>query len=248
MIVGVKFDVPLFGLKDATTGQLEGFDIRIAELVATAVFAPMTPAEAKSRIEYVEALSKDREKYLQNGTVDIVVSTYTITESRKLLVDFAGPYYVAGQDILAKTDDVTSGRISGINDLNGKKVCAVTGSTSLTNLIAAAPKADASVTRERYSECFEALKAGQVDAMSTDDVILLGLRQASQGEFALTGNPFHTEPYGVGVPKGETLLMDLINNALQKSFDNGSWAKAFEATVGTVGATTPLAPALDTQK
>lgn len=243
--MGVKFDVPLFGLKDVTTGQLEGFDIRIAQIIAASIFNLPTTARANERIEFVEAISKNRESFLQNGTVDIVLSTYTITESRKQLVDFAGPYYIAGQDILAKAEDVQSGRISGVSDLNGKKVCAVTGSTSLTNLAVAAPKADISVTKERYSECFEALVAGEVEAMTTDDVILLGLTQTSGTKFATTGNPFHTERYGVGIPQGEIALRTLINAALQEAFDDGTWAASFEDTVGAVGASTPSAPILD---
>jgi glutamate transport system substrate-binding protein len=238
--IGVKFDVPLFGFRTAD-GTLDGFDIRISEMIAADIF---DVPDAKDRIEFVEALSKDREKYLQAGTVDLVVSTYTITESRKQFVDFAGPYYIAGQDILAKTQDITSGRISGVGSLNGRKVCAVTGSTSLANLIAAAPKADTSVTRERYPECFEALRSGQVEAMTTDDVILLGLLQTDPKAFALTGNPFHTEPYGVGIPKGDSQLRDLVNTTLQHAFADGTWAAAFNSTVGTVGADTPAAPQL----
>lgn len=238
--IGVKFDVPLFGFRSAN-GALEGFDIRIAELVAADIFGV---PNAHDRIEFVEALSKDREAFLQAGTVDLVVSTYTITESRKQFVDFAGPYYIAGQDILAKTQDVASGRISGVGSLNGLKVCAVTGSTSLANLIAAAPKADTSVTAERYPECFEALRTGKVDAMTTDDVILLGLLQTDPNAFALTGNPFHTEPYGVGIPKGDSQIRDLVNATLARAFADGTWATAFSSTVGTVGANTPAPPQL----
>jgi glutamate transport system substrate-binding protein len=239
--IGVKFDVPLFGFR-AADGTLAGFDIRIAEMIASDIF---DMPDARDRIEFVEALSKDREKFLQAGTVDLVVSTYTITESRKQFVDFAGPYYIAGQDIMAKTQDITSGRISGVGSLNGRKVCAVTGSTSLANLIAAAPKADTSVvTAERYPECFEALRTGKVEAMTTDDVILLGLLQTDPEAFALTGNPFHTEPYGVGIPKGDLQLQDLVNATLQQAFTDGTWATAFSSTVGTVGADTPAPPQL----
>ncbi len=238
--IGVKFDVPLFGFR-ATDGTLDGFDIRIAEMIAADIF---DVPDSKDSIEFVEALSKDREKFLQAGTVDLVVSTYTITESRKQFVDFAGPYYIAGQDILAKTEDIVSGRISGVGSLNGRKVCAVTGSTSLANLIAAAPKADTSVTAERYPECFEALRTGKVEAMTTDDVILLGLLQTDPNAFALTGNPFHTEPYGVGIPKGDSQLQDLVNATLQQAFTDGTWAAAFSSTVGTVGADTPAPPQL----
>jgi glutamate transport system substrate-binding protein len=243
--IGVKLDVPLFGLK-GDDGTIGGFDIRIAHIVADELFpdSEYPNDDATARIVFSEALSKDRERFLQDGSVDVVISTYTITESRKQFVDFAGPYYIAGQDILARTADIKSGKIAGIGSLNGKRVCAVTGSTSLANLIAAAPTADTSVTAERYPDCFEALRAGRVDAMTTDDVILLGLAQQDPGEFALTGNPFHTEPYGIGIPKGDEQLRALINNALETAFADGRWEAAFRETVATVGASVPSPPVL----
>ena len=167
-----------------------------------------------------------------------------VEEARKQLVDFAGPYYVAGQDILARKDDIRNGRIRGVADANGRRVCSVTGSTSLANLRAAAPQADTSITADKYSECFEALKQGRVDAMTTDDVILLGLAQGHP-EFALTGNPFHTEPYGIGVKKGDFEARLLVNRVLQSMFDDGRWAEAFRTTVGTSGALIPPPPELD---
>jgi glutamate transport system substrate-binding protein len=237
--IGVKFDVPLFGLKDPATGKLAGFDIEIAKMLTTAIFPD---GDTTNRIEFVEAISKDREKMLQRGDVDIVLSTYTITESRKQFVDFAGPYYIAGQDILATASAVADGTISGIGSLNGKKVCAVTGSTSLANLREAAPQADTSITAERYPECFAALQAGKIDAMTTDDVILLGLAQQDPGVFAITGNPFHTEPYGVGIPKGDQILKQLVNDTLAASFADGRWEQAFKATIGTVNDSIPTPP------
>jgi glutamate transport system substrate-binding protein len=239
--IGVKFDVPLFGLKDPVTGELVGFDIEIARILAKEVFPNDDPTD---RIQFVEALSKNREKMLQRGEVDLILSTYTITESRKQFVDFAGPYYIAGQDILAKAARVADGSISGIASLNGKKVCAVTGSTSLANLREAAPQADTSVTAERYPECFAALQAGKIDAMTTDDVILLGLAQQDPGVFAITGNPFHTEPYGVGIPKGDESLKQLVNAALGASFIDGRWEQAFKETIGTVNESIPTPPDL----
>jgi glutamate transport system substrate-binding protein len=243
VVVGVKFDVPLFGLRDAASGQLSGFDIEIAGMVAEALF-PDDPTAA-NRIRFVEAISKSRERLLQDRTVDVVISTYTISDARKELVDFAGPYYIAGQDILASAENVKSGRIRGVGDLNGKKVCSVAGSTSLTNLRKAAPGADSTLTFDKYSQCYDALRAGKVDAITTDDVILLGLRQRDPGRFTLTGNPFHTEPYGIGVHKGETQLRDLINKALSEAFTSGRWRAAFEKTIGTTGQAAPNPPQLD---
>jgi glutamate transport system substrate-binding protein len=240
--IGVKFDVPLFGLKDASTGTLSGFDIEISKIIASALFAG--DPDATSRIVFVEALSKNRERLLTEGAVDLVVSTYTINDARKQFVDFAGPYYVAGQDILAKRTDIESGRIRGVGDVAGKKVCSVTGSTSLANLRAASPTADTGITKDKYSECFVALQAGRVDAMTTDDVILLGLAQGSP-EFSLTGNPFHTEPYGIGISKSDSEMRTFVNSVLQKAFDDGRWRAAFAATVGTTGAIAPTPPVLD---
>ncbi len=243
--IGVKFDVPLFGLKDPQTGKLAGFDIEMANILAGAVFASFGDTSVVGdKVEFVEALSKNRERMLQAGEVDMVISTYTITESRKQFVDFAGPYYIAGQDILARADDVANGTISGIGSLNGKKVCAVTGSTSLLNLRKAAPKADTTFSAERYPQCFEALRSGKIDAMTTDDVILLGLAQQDPGVFAITGNPFHTEPYGVGLPKGDEKFRQLINTALSASFGDGRWEAAFKTTIGTVNDSVPTPPEL----
>lgn len=239
--IGVKEDVPLFGLLDATTGTLSGFDIEIAKGITKRLFPTDDPL---ARITFVEALSKNRESLLQSGAVDLIISTYTITDARKQLVDFAGPYYIAGQDVLTRRELIDNGTIRGVDDVNGRKVCSVNGSTSLINLQNAAPKADISITRDKYSECFEELRAGRVDAMTTDDVILLGLARQDK-RFALTGNPFRTEPYGIGVPKGDIELRAFVNDALDDMVRRGEWARAFQSTVGTAGALVPAPPAVD---
>ena len=242
--IGVKFDVPLFGLRDPSSAKLTGFDIEIARAIARSLFPEVRHAAIDTKIDFSEAISKNRERFLQDDVVDLVVSTYTINDARKQLVDFAGPYYVAGQDILAHRADVESGAIRGIADVNGRRVCSVTGSTSLANLRAGAPRALTSDSKDKYSQCFEALRTGAVDAMTTDDEILLGLAQGHP-EFALTGNPFHTEPYGVGIAKGDDELRAFVNDVLDAMFTDGSWRRAFLATVGTTGAIAPNPPALD---
>lgn len=239
--VGVKEDVPLFGLLDPKTGVLSGFDIEIAKGIAKRLFPDENPGK---RVKFVEALSKNRETMLRDGAADLVISTYTITDARKQLVDFAGPYYIAGQDVLTRRELIDNGTIRGIDDVNGRKVCSVNGSTSLLNLQSAAPKADISITRDKYSECFEELSRGRVDAMTTDDVILLGLAMRDK-RFGLTGNPFRTEPYGIGVPKGDTELRTFVNDALEDMIRTGEWAEAFRSTVGKAGVLVPAPPAID---
>lgn len=240
--IGVKYDLPLFGLQDPKTGRLEGFDIEIALGVTRAIFRD--GSDPRSHVQFVEAISRNRERFLQDGTVDLIVSTYTINDARKQLVDFAGPYYIAGQDILARREDIDSGAIRGVADVAGRRVCSVTGSTSLVNLRLAAPGADTSVTHDKYSECFSDLVAGRVDAISTDDAILLGFA-ARDPRFAVTGNPFHTEPYGVGIPKGDRRLRALVDDALEAMMTSGEWADAFRRTIGTTGAIVPRPPTID---
>jgi glutamate transport system substrate-binding protein len=232
--VGVKFDQPGFGLKNPTTNQIEGFDVEIAKLVVAAIGKDV-------KIEFVEAISKNREAFLQNGTVDMVVATYTINDTRKQVIDFAGPYFVAKQDIMVKASDSS---IKSVSDLNGKKVCTVTGSTSEKNVRAKAPQADVTLFGT-YSECAEAMKDGRVVAVTTDNTILAGLVSTSQGAFKLVGAPFSEEPYGIGLKKDDKAFRDFVNDVLEKSFTDGSWKKAFDSTLGKLGLKTPTPPKVD---
>src|SRR3954452_17853961 len=168
LVVGTKFDQPLFGLKNPTNGKVEGFDVEIANLIAKGIFGN----DITGKVDFVEAVSKNREPFIQNGTVDIVVATYTINATRKQVVDFAGPYFIAHQDIMVKKGDTS---IKSVTDLNGKKVCSVQGSTSIKNLQTQAPQADTSITFDTYSKCAKALSDGRVQAVTTDNVILAGL-------------------------------------------------------------------------
>jgi glutamate transport system substrate-binding protein len=234
--IGVKFDVPLFGLKNPTNNQIEGFDVEMGKAITKAIFGDDT------KVEFVEAVSKNREPFIQEGKVDLVISTYTINDTRKEVVDFAGPYYVAGQDILVKSGD---DKIKGVEDLDGKKVCSVTGSTSLKNVQEKAPKADLSIVFDKYSLCVEALKDGRVEAVTTDDIILLGFVADSGGKLKLVGKPFTTEPYGIGLKKGDTELRTFVNDVLDATYADGTWKTAFDKTVGKSGQPAPTPPPLN---
>ncbi|MGQ0680041.1 MAG: glutamate ABC transporter substrate-binding protein [Actinomycetota bacterium] len=241
IVVGTKFDQPLFGQKNPITEAIEGFDVEIAKIVAQGIFGG-TLEEAVAKIQFVETVSRVREPNIQQGTVDFVVATYTINDTRKQIVDFAGPYYVAGQDIMVKSDDDS---ISGVQDLNGKKVCSVQGSTSISNVVAQAPQSDVSISFDTYSKCAEALTDGRVQAVTTDDTILVGLIKEEGQNFKLVDNPFTTEPYGIGLPLGDDAFRTFLNDLLERSYQDGSWAAAFERTVGTAGIATPEPPAVD---
>jgi glutamate transport system substrate-binding protein len=233
--VGTKFDQPLFGLKNLE-GKPEGFDVEIAKLIAGEM------GIAPDKVEFVEAVSANREPFIQQGKVDFVVATYTINDKRKQVVDFAGPYYEAGQDIMVAKGNPEG--IGGPDDLAGKKVCSVTGSTPAENIRTNYPKAELTEF-DVYSKCAEALKNGQVQAVTTDNVILLGLISQDEEAFELVGKPFTKEPYGIGVKKGDTEFRTFINDTLEKIEQDGRWKAAWDATAGKVTTETPTPPAVD---
>jgi glutamate transport system substrate-binding protein len=234
--VGTKFDQRLFGQKDPRTGEVEGFDVEIATLIVEAIGPDV-------EIEFVETPSNIRETAIREGNVGMVVATYTINDARKEQIDFAGPYYVAGQDIMVPAGNPLD--IQGVEDLNGKRVCSVQGSTSIENVREMAPEAE--VTEfPLYTNCADAMRDGRVDAVSTDNVILLGLVEQYGSEvFEVVGNTFTEEPYGIGIPKGDDEFRTFINDRLEEIYESGEWAEAYEATVGTVSEDTPEPPEVD---
>ena len=219
--IGTKFDQPLFGLV-GPSGEPEGFDVEIGKIIAAQL------GIAEEDIEWVETVSANREPFIENGQVDIVVATYTINDARKEVVSFAGPYYMAGQSILvlADNEDITSEE-----DLVGQPVCSVTGSTPAAMLeeIGAEP-----VLTDTYSNCLEPLRNGQVVAVSTDNVILAGLAAQNEGEFKVVGEPFTDEPYGIGLALDDTDFRMWINDVLEESYADGSYEQAWNDTAGTV--------------
>jgi glutamate transport system substrate-binding protein len=233
--VGTKFDQPLFGLKNLE-GKPEGFDVEIAKLIAGEM------GIAEDKITWVETVSANREPFIQQDKVDFVVATYTINDERKQVVDFAGPYYEAGQDIMVAKGNPEG--IGGPDDLAGKKVCSVTGSTPAENIRENYPEADLTEF-DVYSKCAEALKNDQVQAVTTDNVILLGLISQDEEAFELVGEPFTKEPYGIGLKKGDTEFRNFINDTLQKAYDDGRWLAAWDATAGKVAPDKPTPPTID---
>jgi glutamate transport system substrate-binding protein len=233
--VGTKFDQPLFGLKNLE-GKPEGFDVEIAKLIAGEL------GVQASNIQWIEAVSANREPFIQQDKVDYVVATYTINDKRKQVVDFAGPYYEAGQDIMVAKGNPLG--IKGPDDLAGKKVCSVTGSTPAENIRTNYPEAKLTEF-DVYSKCAEALKNGQVEAVTTDNVILLGLISKDQEAFELVDKPFTKEPYGIGLKKGDTDFRNFINDVLEKAVTDGRWKQAWDATAGKVATAEPAPPTVN---
>ena len=237
MIVGVKFDQPGLGQKNPVTNKIEGFDVEIAKQIALGIYGGKIE-DIESKIEFREATTPNREVFLENNTVDMVVATYTINDARKQRIDFAGPYYIAGQDIMVKANDNS---IRGVNDLAGKKTCSVRNSTPAANVKRVVPTADLTEF-DQYSDCVQALRDGRVQSVTTDNSILLGFVAGAPTEFKIVGNKFTDEPYGIGVKRGDDAFRNYINDRLEAIYANGEWAKLFAATLGKLGIPTPTPP------
>jgi len=223
LVIGVKADQPGLGLQTGST--YAGFDIEIAKIVAKGLGVD------PSAIQWKTTVSANREPFIQQGQVDLVVATYTINDERKKVVDFAGPYYIAGQDLLVPANST----ITGPESLAGKKVCSVTGSTPAKRI--QTDYKDAKLQQfDSYSKCVTALAGGQVDAVTTDDIILAGLAAvpANEGKVKVVGNPFSEENYGVGLPK-DSDKCEAINEAITKMIDDGTWQELLDKNVGASG-------------
>ena len=234
--IGVKYDQPGIGNKNPSTGKPEGFDIEIGKIVAGQL--GLKP----DQIEFVETVSKNREPFIENGTVDIVVASYSITDKRKQVISFAGPYYITGQDLLIRKEDAST--ITGPEALTGKTVCSVTGSTPLAKLESEYKQAKTQAYAT-YTECVDKLETKGVDAVSTDGAILLGYAANNPDQLQVVGKPFSTEKYGIGLKKDDSDFRAFLNTSLEKAFSNGAWKKAYDASLGKSGSAAPAPPALE---
>lgn len=233
LIVGAKSDQPFLGFENVTTGVRDGFDIEIAKMVAADLgFAP-------DKIEFKTVESANRETAIDGQQIDLYVGTYTINDKRKEKVAFAGPYYVAGQDLLVLK---TNTDITGPESVKGKKVCSATGSTSVKQIKTYEP---ATVTEYgAYAQCVDKLLTDEVDAVTTDDAILKGFAAKNAGKLKVVGKTFSKEPYGIGLHKSDPAFQKAVADALKAHEDNGDWKKAYDATLGLSGAPAPEIPAL----
>ncbi len=221
--IGIKFDQPGLGLKSGA--DYTGMDVDLAKYLAKELGLG-TP-------EFVEAVSAQRETLIQTDQVKFIVGTYSITDARKEKVSFAGPYFIAGQDLLVRVDDAS---ITGVESLAGKKLCSVKGSTSAANVQKLVPGVNLQ-EYGTYTLCVDALKAKNVDALTTDDTILAGYaaQDANKGQLKVVGKTFSKENYGVGLKKGDTAFCQKVTDAINKYVSSGDWLKAVEKNLGPAG-------------
>ncbi|MBH1938688.1 glutamate ABC transporter substrate-binding protein [Streptomyces sp. AV19] len=233
--IGTKADQPNLGFKNPSTGKRSGFDVEIAKMVAADL------GFDEQHIEFVTVPSEARETQIAAGGVDLYVGTYTINDERKKQIGFAGPYYIAGQSLLVKSDS----SIKGPDDVKGKKVCSVTGSTPLKRIKEAKYGAAEVKAQQGYQLCVQELANGTVDIVTTDDAILKGYAAQNKGKLKVVGQPFSKEPYGIGLKKDDKALREAVNKALESHVKNGDWKKAYDATLGQSGSEAPAPPAVE---
>ena len=219
--IGIKFDQPGLGLRDGD--NYTGLDVEMARGVAAEL------GYSEDQITWVEAPSPQRETMLETGQVDLIFATYSITDSRKERVSFAGPYFIAGQGLLVRADDT---EINGPEDMAGRVLCSVAGSTPAQRIADDYPGVELQ-EYNTYSECLPALQSGTIDAITTDDVILAGYAAQEEyaGQFKLAGEPFSEERYGVGTQKGSDLCQQ-VNDAIEALIEDSSWEQAVTDTLG----------------
>lgn len=232
--IGVKYDQPGLGFKDASADVPSGFDVEIAKLLV----ADLGIDPSSDAVTWEETISDNREPYLEAGRVDLVLASYSITDERRQIVGQTGPYLITGQQVLVPADS----DVEGIEDLQGEEVCAAAGSTSLENVEA---EGAVPAPADNYAACVDDVLNGTVPAMSTDGAILLGYAAEQEGELKVVGDEFSEERIGVGYSKERPEMCEFINDALQASFDDGTWAEAYEYTLGGEGVEVPDPPALD---
>ena len=224
LLTGGSDSGPLFSMKDPSTGKITGFDAGMAQMLSHYI-----TGKADGPIALTVTTVDTRETVIENGTVDTVIATYSITPARAKKVAFAGPYYRSGDGVMVKSDNTT---ITGVKDLGGKNVVTQQGSTTADRIKQVAPEAKVTLLPDD-AQCLQALKTGRADAYVIDESILVSNASADK-TLKVVGEPFSNDYYGIGVTRSDPQAKEFVNDWLKKIFADGSWAKMWKATVGTV--------------
>lgn len=237
MIVGIKIDAPLFGLKSPLTGKVEGFDAEIANLLAKRIFGE------SGHVEFMEAPTPTREALIKAGKVDMIIATYTINRARNEQVNFGGPYFESQNTIMVKKETTSFGdTIAGYKSLNGHTVCSTQNGTQYNMIQDEAPKADLKGF-DTIGACVTAMRQGRVEAVAAENVILFGMAHAQPGQYRVLANSdAPPQPYGIGVKKEDSQFCEWINTQLQAMFKDGDWAGAYKSTLGAIDKNVPQPP------
>lgn len=229
LIVGGSATSLLLAARNPISGRIEGFDVDLARQVAKAIFGD--PDKIQRRV----VTNADRIPVLQNGSVDLIISAMTINCARWQQIAFSAEYYRAGQKLLVQRGS----KATSLDDLGGQLVCAPAGSTSLDKL-KTFPDVKV-VTAATQTDCLVKFQQGQTDAITGDDTVLAGL--AAQDPYAkVVGDPFTSEPYGIGAPAGSKDLVRYVNAVLAKTISDGSWKASYNRWLAPVLGPVPTPP------
>jgi polar amino acid transport system substrate-binding protein len=231
LVLGTDQNIYLFAFRNPATGRIEGFDVDIAREIVKAIFGD----DNDQHIQIVALTADERIRAVEEKRVDLLVDTTTITCGRLQQVGFSTVYYDAGQRILASR----TSPIKSINDLGNQRVCAASGTTSISTIIEKAPTAHV-ISAKSWTDCMVLLQQGQADAITTDDTILYGLA-AQDPTVHVVGDQFNPEPYGLAMAKANTDLVRFVNGVLDRIRADGTWRRIYEKWLPAPAPQPPLA-------
>ena len=217
----------VFSLIDPSDNSIRGFDAGITQLLARYIFGE----GGEEKVEYIDTTVETRETMTQNGTVDCVIATYSITPERLEKIDFAGPYYLSGTAVQVRAEDAES--ISGPEDLSGRPLVTQANSTGPQAIEENVPDPGTVDQLPDNESCVAALKQGRADAYVLDQGVLLGNSKADS-EVVVVGEPFTEDPYGIGLAKESEGALDFVNEFLAAIEEDGTWKKLYDATLGDI--------------
>lgn len=224
LVVGISFNQP--GLAQRTgAGTYSGVDIDISRFVARALGVD------PRNLTFTEVRQADRESALRQRKVDLVVNNFSITDERKATIDFAGPYFIAGQSLLTRRSNTDIAGPESL-DYSDWKLCSVTGTTS-AELIKRRFANSVTVTEfPSEPECMRALENREVDAVTGDDVVLAGYAAQQPDKYRLAGETFSVERYGIGLHKGDS-RQPAVTAALRAMIADGEWSRIMQRNLGS---------------
>jgi polar amino acid transport system substrate-binding protein len=214
LVAGIKDSAPPFGFIDQKTREIIGYDVDFCKAIAKRLGV---------KLEIKAVTSATRMPQLTSGNIDLVAATMTITAERAKQLDFSYTYFLTGQKFLTK-----KGSVKKLADLEGKKIGTAKGSTSEQNAKKALPKATV-LSFDDYPSAFLALQQGKVAAVTTDESMLAGLlgKAPNKEAFEIPDIRISDEPYGLGMRKGDTNLVNFVNATLLEMEKSGEAAKVF---------------------
>ncbi len=223
LVAGVKDSLPPFGSVDPNTKEYVGYDIDFVKYIAKKLGV---------KVEYKPVTSANRMPMLMETRVDILAATMTKNPERAKQIDFSYTYFLTGQKFLAK-----KGAVKTLKDLEGQKIATAKGSTSEQNVKKAVPSATV-LSFDDYPQGFLAVQQGKAIAVTTDESILAGQlgkaekNPATKGQYEIPDLEISSEPYGLGMRKGDANFVKFVNDTLLEMEKNGEAKKIFERWFG----------------